>query len=71
MGESRQVGNEKAVEGQAENRRVVVRVLQNKAIGESRLLRHCNSGLGFEINYSSLNSKGLRDRFSATNYQFC
>jgi OmpA-OmpF porin, OOP family len=32
MGESQQVGNEKTVEGQAENRRVVVRVLQNKAI---------------------------------------
>ncbi len=32
MGEARQVGNEKSAEGQAENRRVVVRVLQNKAI---------------------------------------
>jgi OOP family OmpA-OmpF porin len=32
MGESHQVGNEKTVEGQAENRRVVVRVLQNKAV---------------------------------------
>lgn len=32
MGESQQVGNEKSLEGQAENRRVVVRVLQNKAI---------------------------------------
>jgi outer membrane protein OmpA-like peptidoglycan-associated protein len=32
MGESEQVGNEKTPEGQAENRRVVVRVLQNKAI---------------------------------------
>jgi len=32
MGESQQVGNEKTAEGQAENRRVVVRVLQNKAI---------------------------------------
>jgi len=32
MGESEQVGNEKTQEGQAENRRVVVRVLQNKAI---------------------------------------
>lgn len=32
MGETEQVGNEKTVEGQAENRRVVVRVLQNKAI---------------------------------------
>ena len=32
MGESDQVGTDKSVEGQAENRRVVVRVLQNKAI---------------------------------------
>ena len=32
MGESEQVGNEKTDEGQAENRRVVIRVLQNKAI---------------------------------------
>jgi OOP family OmpA-OmpF porin len=32
MGESEQVGNEKTQEGQAENRRVVVRILQNKAI---------------------------------------
>ena len=32
MGESRQVGDDKTAEGQAENRRVVVRVLQNKAI---------------------------------------
>lgn len=32
MGESRQVGNDKASDGQAENRRVVVRVLQNKGI---------------------------------------
>jgi outer membrane protein OmpA-like peptidoglycan-associated protein len=32
MGESRQVGNDKTAEGQAENRRVVVRILQNKAI---------------------------------------
>jgi outer membrane protein OmpA-like peptidoglycan-associated protein len=32
MGESHQVGNDKAEKGQAENRRVVVRVLQNKAI---------------------------------------
>ena len=32
MGENRQVGNDKTAEGQAENRRVVVRVLQNKAI---------------------------------------
>ncbi|HTV64624.1 MAG TPA: OmpA family protein [Bryocella sp.] len=32
MGETRQVGNDKTAEGQAENRRVVVRVLQNKGI---------------------------------------
>ena len=32
MGESRQVNNDKSAEGQAENQRVVVRVLQNKAI---------------------------------------
>jgi OmpA-OmpF porin, OOP family len=32
MGESRQVGNENAAEGEAKSRRVVVRVLQNKAI---------------------------------------
>lgn len=32
MGESQQVNNDKSAEGQAENRRVVVRVLQNKAI---------------------------------------
>jgi OOP family OmpA-OmpF porin len=32
MGETHQVGNDKTPEGQAENRRVVVRVLQNKAI---------------------------------------
>lgn len=32
MGESRQVGNDKTAEGEAQNRRVVVRVLQNKAI---------------------------------------
>jgi len=32
MGESHQVGNDKTAEGQSENRRVVVRVLQNKAI---------------------------------------
>jgi len=32
MGESQQVGGAKAEKGQAENRRVVVRVLQNKAI---------------------------------------
>jgi OmpA-OmpF porin, OOP family len=32
MGESEQLGNDKTAEGQAQNRRVVVRVLQNKAI---------------------------------------
>ena len=32
MGESHQVGNNQTAEGQAENRRVVVRVLQNKAV---------------------------------------
>lgn len=32
MGESHQVGNDKSAESEAENRRVVVRVLQNKAI---------------------------------------
>ena len=32
MGESHQVGDDKTAEGQAENRRVVVRILQNKAI---------------------------------------
>jgi outer membrane protein OmpA-like peptidoglycan-associated protein len=32
MGESEQVGNAKSAEGQAENRRVVVRVLQNKGV---------------------------------------
>lgn len=32
MGEAHQVGNDQTGEGQAENRRVVVRVLQNKAI---------------------------------------
>jgi OmpA-OmpF porin, OOP family len=36
MGESEQVGNAKTVEGQAENRRVVVRVLQNKAIAGTK-----------------------------------
>jgi outer membrane protein OmpA-like peptidoglycan-associated protein len=35
LGESQQVGNDKNAEGQAENRRVVVRVLQNKAIAGS------------------------------------
>lgn len=32
MGESHQVGNDNSAEGQAENRRVVVRVLQNKGV---------------------------------------
>jgi len=32
MGEAHQVGNDKTAEGQAENRRVVVRILQNKGI---------------------------------------
>src|ERR1700691_5175028 len=32
MGESRQIGSDKKAEGQAQNRRVVVRVLQNKGI---------------------------------------
>lgn len=32
MGETHQVGNDKTADGQAQNRRVVVRVLQNKAI---------------------------------------
>jgi outer membrane protein OmpA-like peptidoglycan-associated protein len=32
MGETRQVGNDKTAEGQAQNRRVVVRILQNKGI---------------------------------------
>jgi len=32
MGETHQVGDDKTAEGQAENRRVVVRVLQNKAV---------------------------------------
>jgi len=31
-GETHQIGDEKTEQGQAENRRVVVRVLQNKAI---------------------------------------
>jgi len=35
MGESRQVGSDKTAEGQAQNRRVVVRVLQNKGIAGS------------------------------------
>lgn len=32
MGESRQIGNDKTAEGETQNRRVVVRVLQNKGI---------------------------------------
>ena len=32
MGESHQVGSDKTAEGQAQSRRVVVRVLQNKGI---------------------------------------
>jgi OmpA-OmpF porin, OOP family len=32
MGEAHQVGTDKSAEGQAQNRRVVVHVLQNKAI---------------------------------------
>jgi len=35
MGEARQIGNDKTAEGQEENRRVVVRVLQNKGIAGS------------------------------------
>jgi outer membrane protein OmpA-like peptidoglycan-associated protein len=32
MGESRQVGDDKTADGEAQNRRVVVRILQNKGI---------------------------------------
>jgi OmpA-OmpF porin, OOP family len=39
MGESRQVGEDKSAEGQAQNRRVVVRVLQNKGIAGLQSLR--------------------------------
>ena len=39
MGESRQVGEDKTAEGQAQNRRVVVRVLQNKGIAGLQNLR--------------------------------
>jgi OmpA-OmpF porin, OOP family len=39
MGESEQVGDEKTTEGEAENRRVVVRVLQNKAIASASLAK--------------------------------
>jgi outer membrane protein OmpA-like peptidoglycan-associated protein len=35
MGEARQIGNDKTAEGQEKNRRVVVRVLQNKGIAGS------------------------------------
>jgi outer membrane protein OmpA-like peptidoglycan-associated protein len=35
MGESRQVGSDKTAEAEAENRRVVVRILQNKGIAGS------------------------------------
>jgi outer membrane protein OmpA-like peptidoglycan-associated protein len=35
MGESRQVGSDKSAEAQAQNRRVVVRILQNKAVAGS------------------------------------
>jgi outer membrane protein OmpA-like peptidoglycan-associated protein len=35
MGESRQVGSDKTAESQAQNRRVVVRILQNKGIAGS------------------------------------
>jgi outer membrane protein OmpA-like peptidoglycan-associated protein len=37
MGESRQVGNDRTAEGQAENRRVVVRALLNKGIAGTEL----------------------------------
>ncbi len=37
MGESRQVGNDKTAEGQAENRRVVVRALLNKGIAGTEM----------------------------------
>jgi outer membrane protein OmpA-like peptidoglycan-associated protein len=37
MGESRQVGNDQTAEGQAENRRVVVRALLNKGIAGTEL----------------------------------
>ena len=36
MGESQQVGNEKTAQGEAQNRRVVVRILQNKGIAGPR-----------------------------------
>jgi len=39
MGESRQVGNDKTERGQAQNRRVVVRILQNKGIAGLQSLR--------------------------------
>ena len=37
MGESRQVGSDKTEQGQAENRRVVVRALLNKGIAGTEL----------------------------------
>ena len=37
MGESRQVGNDNTAEGQAENRRVVVRALLNKGIAGTEM----------------------------------
>ena len=37
MGESRQIGNDKTEQGQAENRRVVVRALLNKGIAGTEL----------------------------------
>jgi outer membrane protein OmpA-like peptidoglycan-associated protein len=36
MGESRQVGDAESPEGQAGNRRVVIRVLQNKGVAGAR-----------------------------------
>ena len=39
MGETRQVGDDKTAEGQAQNRRVVVRVLQNKGIAGLKSLQ--------------------------------
>jgi flagellar motor protein MotB len=37
MGESRQVGDDNTAEGQAENRRVVVRALLNKGIAGTEM----------------------------------
>ena len=54
MGESERVGNAKIPEGEAENRRVVMRVLQNKAIaGGVGVLRHASSLRSLEINSES------------------